>query len=166
MSIHISRSDWKVSVFSAFCVAVPVWLEWRHLESIPMTQDSISLQVESVVGLMVVASAVLMLLVSLALFLSRFRRLRGWTWRVTFGGALRAGLRLGGRNALAAMCLLISSGVLWQRWAGEVHLTPGFAALMIAGIGGLAALVAAASAHRALERFLLRAVPCHMPAVR
>ncbi|MBB6084884.1 hypothetical protein [Castellaniella defragrans] len=161
MTAHISVSDWKLAGFSGAFVATTAWLEWRHLESMPMTHDSISMPVESAMGLAVVAAVVIALILSLSRFLTHFRRYRGWT-AATPGAALRAGLRLGGRNALAALCVLVSAGVFWQRWAGSTELSPELAALVVAAVGGLAALAAAASARRAHERFIQRAVP-HRP---
>jgi len=117
--------------------AINGWISWGQFStstSVPLTLDSISGGSHSAIGSAVMVATALGFILTLVIFALTHRKHGGGVpaTRSLYAAAFKAAVG----NALGLFGLLVVIGVVWQRIAGTIDVSPLAATLLVAGVAG------------------------------
>lgn len=117
--------------------AINGWISWGQFSpkaSVPLTLDSIAGGSHSAIGSAVMVATALGFILTLVIFALTHRKHGGGrpAGRPLYAAAFKAAMG----NALGLFGLLVVVGVVWQRVAGTVDVSPLAATLLVAGVAG------------------------------
>jgi hypothetical protein len=117
--------------------AINGWISWGQFSpqaSVPLTLDSIAGGSHSAIGSAVMVATALGFILTLVIFALTHRKHGAGVpaGRPLYAAAIKAALG----NALGLFGLLVVLGVVWQRAAGSVDVSPLVATGLVAGVAG------------------------------
>ena len=134
--------------------AINGWISWGQFkvsETVPLTLDRITGGSHSAVGSAVMVATSLALILTLVNFAVSHRHrpvdarlARGTVWRLAVSTAVG--------NAFKYFGVAVVAGVLWQRVAGTVAITPMAATLLVAAVAGVVSALLVDQVERAYRR--------------
>ncbi|MBB5214656.1 hypothetical protein [Parapusillimonas granuli] len=122
-----------------------------------ITQDSIATGPDSVMGLATLVVTLFSLLCSFICFMGDYVNYRGWS-PVPRASMLRQGLIIAARYGLTVFVVMISFGVLWQRFFEALQVSALFGAGFIAILSGMAGFYIALSLKGEYRNYVYRSI--------
>jgi hypothetical protein len=138
MAAALTGFPWREALPAGLInAAINGWISWGQFSpqaSVPLTLDSISGGSHSAVGSAVMVATALGFILTLVIFALTHRKHGGGmpATRPLYAAAFKAAIG----NALGLFGLLVVVGVVWQRIAGTVDMSPLAATLLVAGVAG------------------------------
>lgn len=138
MAAHTNAFPWRAALPAGLINAgINGWISWGQFsaaDAVPLTLDSISVGAHTAIGSAVMVATALGFILTLVIFALTHRKHGGGrpVDRPLYVAALKAAIG----NALGLFGLLVAAGVLWQRIAGSVEVSPLAATLLVAGVAG------------------------------
>lgn len=129
---------WREAMLAGIInAAINGWISWGQFStstSVPLTLDSISGGSHSAIGSAVMVATALGFILTLVIFALTHRKHGGGTaaGKPLYAAAFKSALA----NAFGLFGLLVVIGVVWQRVAGTVDVSPLAATLLVACVAG------------------------------